>query len=134
MITKKRVKVLVVDDETIVRESLRDWLSDVGHHVLTAENGSAALDIIERERTEIVITDLVMPGMNGIELLKKARGISPGTEVIVITAYGSIPTAITAMREGAYDYIEKPFCPEKAEFLIERLAEYKGLVEENISL
>ena len=108
---EKDAKILVVDDEAIVRESLRDWLSDVGHHVLTAENGPQALEIIEKEKPGIVIADLVMPGMDGIELLKKAKGISPDIEVIIITAYGSIPTAITAIREGAYDYIEKPFCP-----------------------
>jgi len=131
---KNKAKILVVDDEAIMRESLRDWLSDIGHQVLTAENGPQALKVIERRKPDIIITDLVMPGMDGIELLKRAKEISPGIEVIIITAYGSIPTAITAMREGAYDYIEKPFCPEKAELLIERLAEHKGLIEENISL
>jgi len=131
---KKKVKILVVDDEAIMRDSLRDWLGDAGYQVLTAENGSQALEVIEKGKPGIVIADLVMPGMDGIELLKRAREISPGIEVIIITAYGSIPTAITAMREGAYDYIEKPFCPEKAELLIERLAEHKGLIEENISL
>ncbi|GAH83629.1 unnamed protein product, partial [marine sediment metagenome] len=69
-----------------------------------------------------------------IELMKSAKEISPDIEVIIITAYGSIPTAITAMREGAYDYIEKPFCPERAELLIEKLVEHQGLIEENISL
>ena len=131
---KKKVKILVVDDEAIMRDSLRDWLGDAGYQVLTAENGSQALEVIEKGKPGIVIADLVMPGMDGIELLKRAREISAGIEVIIITAYGSIPTAITAMREGAYDYIEKPFCPEKAELLIERLAEHKGLIEENISL
>jgi len=131
---KKKVKVLVVDDEAIMRESLRDWLSDVGHQVLTAENGSQALEIIEKENPSIAIVDLVMPGMDGIELLKRAREISPGIEVIIITAYGSVPTAISAMREGAYDYIEKPFCPEKAELLVEKLTEHQRLIEENISL
>jgi len=131
---KKKVKILVVDDEAIVRESLRDWLSDVGHQVLTAENGPQALEVIEKQKPGIAIVDLVMPGMDGIELLRRAKEISPGIEMIIITAYGSIPTAITAMREGAYDYIEKPFCPEKAELLIERLVEHKGLIEENISL
>ena len=131
---KKKIKVLVVDDEAIIRESLHDWLSDVGHQVLTAENGSKALEIIEKEKPGVAIVDLVMPGMDGIELLKKVRGISPSIEVIIITAYGSIPTAITAMREGAYDYIEKPFCPEKAELLIKKLAEHQRLIEENISL
>ncbi len=131
---KKKIKILVIDDEAIIRESLRDWLGDVGHQVLTAENGYQALEIIEREKPGIAIVDLVMPGMDGIELLKRAKEISPTIEVIIITAYGSVPTAITAMREGAYDYIEKPFCPEKAELLIEKLAEHRQLVEDNISL
>ena len=131
---KKKAKVLVVDDEAIIRESLRDWLSDVGHQVLIAENGPQALEIIEKEKPSIAIVDLVMPGMDGIELLKRAKEISPHIEVIIITAYGSVPTAITAMREGAYDYIEKPFCPEKAELLIEKLMEHQRLIEENISL
>ena len=131
---KKKAKILVVDDEAIIRESLRDWLSDVGYQVLTAEDGFQALKIIEKEKPGIAIVDLVMPGMDGIELLKRAKEISPSIEVIIITAYGSIPTAITAMKEGAYDYIEKPFCPEKVELLIDRLVEHQGLIEENISL
>ncbi|MBA7662378.1 Regulatory protein AtoC [subsurface metagenome] len=131
---KKRAKLLVVDDEAAIRESLCDWLSDVGYEVLTAENGPQALEIIEREKLGIVITDLVMPGMDGIELMKTAKNILPNIEVIIITAYGSIPTAISAMREGAYDYIEKPFCPERAELLIEKLVERQKLVEENLSL
>jgi len=131
---KKQAKVLVTDDETIVRESLRDWLGDVGHQVLTAENGTQALEIIRKEKPAVLITDLVMPGMDGIELMKKAREIAPGIEVIIITAYGSIPTAINAIREGAYDYIEKPFCPERAELLIDKLMEHQWLLEENIAL
>jgi len=131
---KKQAKVLVADDETIVRESLRDWLGDVGHQVLTAENGPQALEIIQKEKPAVLITDLVMPGMDGIELMKKARELSPGIEVIIITAYGSIPTAINAIREGAYDYIEKPFCPERAELLIDKLMEHQWLLEENIAL
>jgi len=130
----KKVKILVVDDEAIVRESLRDWLTNAGYEVFTAENGPKALEIIERERMGIVITDLVMPGMDGIELMKKAKEILPGIEVIIITAYGSIPTAIAAMKEGAYDYIEKPFCPERAELLVKKLAEHQELLEENLSL
>jgi DNA-binding NtrC family response regulator len=131
---KKKAKVLVVDDEAIIRQSLRDWLSDVGYQVLTAENGFQALEIIQQEGLRIVVADLVMPGMDGIELMKRAKEISPDVEVIIVTAYGSIPTAITAMREGAYDYIEKPFCPERAEILIEKLVEHQELIEENISL
>jgi two-component system response regulator AtoC len=130
----KKVKILVVDDEAIVRESLSDWLKDVGYQVFTAENGHKALEVIENEKPSIMIADLVMPGMDGIELMKRAKAQQPKIEVIIITAYASIPTAINAMKEGAYDYIEKPFCPEKAEFLVKNLAEHQELVEENLSL
>jgi len=131
---KRKINILVVDDETIVRESLRDWFSDAGHQVLVAEDGSQALEIIEKERPCIAIVDLVMPGMDGIELLKRAKEIFPNIEVIVITAYASIPTAIAAMKQGAYDYIEKPFSMERVELLIKKLVEHQRLVEENISL
>jgi two-component system response regulator AtoC len=130
----KKFKILVVDDEAIVRESLGDWLKDVGYQVFTAENGHKALEVIEREKPGIMITDLVMPGMDGIELMKRAKAQQPKIEVIIITAYASIPTAITAMKDGAYDYIEKPFCPERAELLVKKLAEHQELVEENLSL
>ena len=130
----KKVKILVVDDEAIVRESLGDWLKDVGYQVLTTENGPKALEVIEKEKPGIMIADLVMPGMDGIELMKRAKAQQPKIEVIIITAYASIPTAITAMKEGAYDYIEKPFCPERAELLVEKLVEHQELVEENLSL
>lgn len=131
---KTTAKILVVDDEPIVRESLRDWLSDASYQVFTAENGPQALEIIERERVGILIADLVMPGMDGIELMKRAKACLPQIEVVIMTAYGSVPTAIAAMKEGAYDYIEKPFCPERVESLLERLVEHQGLVEENLSL
>ncbi|HEU65967.1 MAG TPA: sigma-54-dependent Fis family transcriptional regulator [Chloroflexi bacterium] len=130
----KKVKVLVVDDEAIVRESLGAWLEDAGYQVFTTESGHEALGVIEKEKPAIMIADLVMPGMDGIELLKKAKARQPGIEVIIITAYASIPTAITAIKEGAYDYIEKPFCPERVELLVKKLSEYRELVEENISL
>ena len=131
---ERKAKILVVDDEAIVRESLHDWLSDCGYQVFTAENGHQALEIIGKERLSIVITDLVMPGMDGIELMKRAKDIIPNIGVIIITAYGSITTAIAAMKEGAYDYIEKPFCPERAELLVQKLVEHQGIIEENISL
>ncbi len=130
----KKVKVLIVDDEAIIRDALSDWLKDIGYQVFTAENGQKALNVIEKEKPGIMIADLVMPGMDGIELMKKAKAQQPDIEVIIITAYASIPTAITAMKEGAYDYIEKPFCPERAELLVKKLAEHRELIEENLSL
>jgi len=130
----KKVKLLVVDDEAIVREALGDWLKDIGYQIFTAENGHKALEVVEKEKPGIMIADLVMPGMDGIELMKRAKAQQPNIEVIIITAYASIPTAITAMKEGAYDYIEKPFCPERAELLVKKLTEHQELVEENLSL
>jgi len=134
MKSEKLTKILVVDDEAIIRESLKDWLSDAGYSVLTADDGTQALSLIEKETPGIAIIDLVMPGMDGIELLKKAKEILPSIEVIIITAYASIPTAIAAMKQGAYDYMEKPFSPERVELLIKKLIEHKRLVEENMSL
>jgi two-component system response regulator AtoC len=131
---KRKAKVLVVDDEQLVRESLRDWLTESGYEVFTAENGFQALEFIDRERMGVVLADLVMPGMDGIELMKRAKDIIPNIDVIIVTAYGSIATAISAMKEGAYDYIEKPFCPERLELLVQKLVEHQNLVEENISL
>ncbi len=131
---RKRTKILVVDDEDIVRESLRDWLEEVGYKVDIAESGDKALRIIKQKKIKIMIADLIMPGMNGIELMKRAREMVPTISTVIITAHGTIQTAITAIREGAYDYVEKPFCPEKVELLIKNLVEHQDLVEENISL
>ena len=126
--------MLVVDDEDIVRESLCDWLSSVGYKVLTAKCAEEALGIIKHKKIKIMIADLIMPGMNGIELMKKARAIVPTISTVIITAHGTVQTAITAMKEGAYDFIEKPFCPEKVELIIRNLVEHHNLIEENISL
>jgi two-component system response regulator AtoC len=131
---KNKTRVLIVDDETIIRESLRDWLGDAGHEVLTAGDGPRALEIIEEKRPPIAIVDLVMPGMDGIELLKRAKAAFPDIEVVLMTAYASIPTAIAAMKQGAYDYIEKPFSPEMIELLVDKLAERQQLLEDNIRL
>lgn len=130
----KTTKILVVDDESIVRESLRDWLENVGYKVIIAESGEEALRIIRKKKIKIMLADLVMPGIDGIELMKEARKIVPTISTVIITAYGSVQTAISAIREGAHDYIEKPFCPEKVELLIKNLVEHQELIEENISL
>lgn len=126
--------MLIVDDEDIVRESLCDWLSSIGYKVLTAKCGEEALRIIKQKKVKIMIADLIMPGINGIELMKKARTIIPTISTVIITAHGTIQTAIAAIREGAYDYIEKPFCPEKVELLIRNMVEHHKLLEENITL
>lgn len=131
---QKKSKVLVVDDEAIMRDSLRDWLTDAGYDVLTAENANQGLEIISKDKPAVAVIDLVLPGSDGLELLKKAKQISPHIQVIMITAYSSVNTAIAAIKEGAYDYIEKPFSPGKVELLISKLMERQALLEENISL
>jgi len=131
---KKCPQILIVDDENIVRESLRDWLCAVGYDVFTAASGEDALPIIKDKKITIMVTDLVMPGMNGIELMKEAKKIVPTMDAVIITAHATIQSAIDAIREGAYDYIEKPFCPEKVEHLIQNLVEHQALIEENIYL
>ena len=131
---RKTTEILVVDDESIVRESLHDWLDSVGYKVITAESGEEALRIIQKKKIKIMLADLIMPGINGIELMKRAREIVPTISTVIITAHGTIQTAITAIREGAYDYVEKPFCPEKVELLIKNLVDHHNLIAENISL
>lgn len=131
---RKKTPILIVDDESIVRESLSDWLESVGYDVEAAESGEDALQIIKQKKIKIMIADLVMPGMNGIELMKEAKKIIPTLSTVIITAHATIQSAITAIREGAYDYVEKPFCPEKVELLIDKLVEHQDLIEENISL
>jgi len=131
---RKKTNILVVDDEDIVRESLRDWLDGVGYEVDVAESGEEALRIIRQKKHSIMLADLVMPGINGIELMKEAKKIIPTLSTVIITAHATVQTAITAIREGAFDYVEKPFCPEKVELLVEKLVEHQDLIEENISL
>jgi DNA-binding NtrC family response regulator len=127
----RKARILVIDDEEIVRESLKDWLTAAGHCVESGENGHVALDYIRKQHYDVLITDLKMPGIDGIELMKQARQVSSELETIIITAYGSVMSAIAAIKEGAYDYIEKPFCPEKVEILIDKILKNNQLQEEN---
>jgi two-component system, NtrC family, response regulator AtoC len=126
---QQKVKVLVVDDEAIMRESLRDWLIDAGYDVSAAESGIEALEIIRNEKPDVAVIDLVLPGMDGLELFREARRIQPDIQVIIITAFSSVNTAVTAIKEGAFDYLEKPFPPDKVELLITRMMERKVLLK-----
>jgi DNA-binding response OmpR family regulator len=101
--------ILVVDDEVGIRQSVRGVLADEGYRVLEAEDGRGALNLIERERPRLVIVDIWMPEMDGIELLRRIRDVDQHTPVIVISGHGNIETAVTATKLGAFDFIEKPF-------------------------
>ena len=110
--------ILVVDDEAIMRESLRDWLTDGGYQVEIAEDGEAALKAIAQQDFGVAILDLMLPGKNGIEVLREAKEKRPYLKGIIITAYASVPTAVEAMKEGAVDYLSKPVKLNELEALI----------------
>ena len=123
-------QVLVVDDEAIVRESIRDWLKDAGYQVSVAESGEEALKMIQKQNFGVMILDLRLPGINGIDVLKKAKKLKPDIKSIVITAYPTMLTQEEATKLGAIDYLVKPIFPDKLEELIrDTLGEVEGKKE-----
>lgn len=123
-------RVLVVDDDESLRRVLQVQLQDLGYEVATASDGNDALASLARSASELVLTDLRMPGMSGIELLKRIRDEHPEIVVVVITAFGSIETAVEAMRTGAYDYVTKPVMTEALELTVAKALQHVRLVEE----
>jgi heterodisulfide reductase subunit A len=120
-------QILVVDDEAIVRESIRDWLKDAGYQVSVAESGEEALKMIQKQNFGVMILDLRLPGINGIDVLKKAKTLKPDIKSIVITAYPTMLTQEEATKLGAIDYLVKPIFPDKLEELIrDTLGEVEG--------
>ena len=124
-------KILVVDDEEIIRDSLSYILEKEGYEVAKAENGKVAYDKMLLNHFDLVITDIEMPVMKGTELLEKIKTLDVQTSVIVITAFGSLDTAISALRNGASDYILKPVEFDELLIKAKRLFEVKDLVLEN---
>ena len=127
-------KILVADDEQSMREFLEIMFKREGYHVSLAPNGEEVLKLAEKEIFDLVLLDIRMPRLDGISVLKKLKAISPETIVIMITAYASADTAIKAMKEGAYDYITKPFKVEEIKLIIKNALEKKNLQQENILL
>jgi two-component system response regulator HydG len=127
-------QVLIVDDERSNLDSLERTFAREGWAVLTAESGARALEILRRERVAVLVTDLMMPGMSGEELLRAARAVSPDTEVILMTAYGTVETAVSAMKQGAYDFITKPVKRHAIVKSVRQALERASLVAENRSL
>jgi two-component system response regulator PilR (NtrC family) len=117
---KKAARILVVDDEKSMREFLEIMLSQEGYDVTVAENGTGACRILDTETFDLVITDIRMKDVDGIDVLKKSKSMQPGTMVVLISAFATAETAVEAMKEGAYDYIPKPF----------KVDEFKAIVEE----
>jgi DNA-binding NtrC family response regulator len=132
--SKDRTRILVVDDEEIVRESLSSWLKEDGYRVDTAPDGPSALEKLKADRWAILLVDLKMPGMDGLQVLEEARKIRPETAVVIMTAYATIDTAVTAMRFGAFDYLVKPFDPEEMSLTVEKITQQQALVRETAVL
>lgn len=124
-------KILIVDDEKVIRESIKIFLTEEGYECNTASNGEEGLVFLESETYDIAITDIKMPGIDGIEFIEKGNKVSPETFFIIMTAYASVDTAVTAIREGVYDYIQKPVELDQLLFRINKLLDYKKLFNEN---
>ena len=134
MSSAAEITVVVVDDEEANLVSLRKIFQKEGFRALTAESAKDALELCRQHRVDVVLTDLMMPGMSGIDLVKALRTVAPDTEVVLMTAYGTIETAVEAMREGAYDFVEKPLKRLHIVKTVRKAAERHALVAENRTL
>ncbi|MFO8070373.1 MAG: response regulator [Polyangia bacterium] len=127
-------RVLVVDDEKVIREILADFLTLEGFKVTTAPDGVTAMERLDEERFNLVISDLKMPNMGGLELLENIQSQHEGVLTVIMTGFGTVETAIEAMKKGAYDYILKPFKVEEVVHIVQRGIEKQRLISENIRL
>jgi two-component system response regulator AtoC len=126
-----KTRLLVVDDEQSIRRLCMTIGNTLGYACMEAESAESALARLEPEAPDLILTDLKLPSMSGVELLKQTKTLLPHTEVAIMTGHGSIESAVDAMKLGAYDYIEKPFRVEKMRLLLQRMAEKVRLVTEN---
>ena len=124
-------KILIVDDESSMRELLLDFMKILGYEGFTVESGELAIQEVRKNHYDVVLTDLLMPGMDGIDVVREVKAIMPDTIVIVMTAHGSMQTAIDSMREGAFDFISKPFNVETLRVRIDKGLQFLALSRES---
>jgi DNA-binding NtrC family response regulator len=127
----RKLNILIVEDGRSQREMLRDFLIKEGHSVLEAENGESAIQTVLNHHFDLILLDYKMPGMSGLEVLKEIKKINHEIDVVIITAYGTIETAVEAIKVGAIDYITKPVELDELLILLDRVAERRGLIREN---
>ena len=130
----KKPRILVVDDEAAIRESLNDWLLEDGYEVGLADGGETAVAMVMEKKWDVVLLDLKMPGMDGLEAMEKIKAARPDSEILMMTAFATIDTAVQAIKNGAFDYLVKPFDPDQIEMQIKKIISHKELVMENILL
>jgi len=123
-------RILIADDESTIRETLTNVLSEAGYKVVTAEDGLQAIDVLAQTSIDVALVDIRMPGMDGLEVLAKSRQISPDTQIIIITAFGTVDSAVKAVKLGASDYVAKPFVFDDILIKIERLLDLRSLTDE----
>jgi DNA-binding NtrC family response regulator len=129
-----KVSILIVDDEESVRDSLYNWFIEDGYEVECAENAKKALSILELKKMDIILADIKMPGMDGLEMHRRIRSLNKDSIVIIMTAFASVETAVQALKDGAYDYITKPFDPDDLSHLIRNASSQISLKDENKAL
>ena len=132
--SERGARVLLVDDDESFRRVQEYQLDSAGYQVTSVADGETALEAFREGLHDLVVTDVRMPGLDGLELLARVRAISPGTPVVMITAQGTIETAVEAMKQGAFEFLTKPFPGEKLRLTLERAREFARLQRENREL
>lgn len=127
----KKISILIVDDEESVRDSLYNWFIEDGYRVECAENAKKALSMLESNNFNIILADIKMPGMDGLEMLKRIKSLRNDSIVIMMTAFATVDTAVQALKDGAFDYVTKPFDPDDLSHLIRNASKQISLLEEN---
>lgn len=130
----RKISILIVDDEESVRDSLNSWFTDDGYDVKCAENAKKALMILEAEEMDIILADIKMPGMDGLEMLRRIKSLNKDAIVIMMTAFATVDTAVKALKDGAFDYVTKPFDPDDLSHLIRNASKQILLTDENEKL
>ncbi len=128
------ISILIVDDEESVRDSLYNWFVEDGYSVECAKNAKEALSVIETKTFNIILADMKMPGMDGLEMQRRIKSLNKDAIVIIMTAFASVDTAVNALKDGAYDYITKPFDPDDLSHLIRNATKHVALKNENEAL
>ena len=126
---KTPIKILVIDDEADMLENCSRIIGRLGYGCITLNDSNEAAAVIEREMPYIILTDFAMPGKSGLDILRLAKEIDAETTIILISGYATIPSVVEAMKEGAFDYLSKPFSAEQLKVAIERAVRHRSLAE-----
>ncbi len=128
------MKILLIEDEKITRITLTNTLKKEGYEVSSSATGTAGMELLKQKKFDVIITDLRLPRMNGLDILKKVKEKTPQTEVIIITAFATVETAVEALKSGAYDYLTKPFSPDKLLSMLSHIEKIQTVLQENKEL